>query len=68
LLTRLLDERLRILASASPTFGDFNRTIVRGGIDYAVTERHVLAFSFDFIQNSGTKDDTIASLIYRFSF
>ncbi len=68
LLTRLLDERLQIQASAAPTFGEFNRTIVRGGIDYAVTERHVLAFSFDFIQNSGTKDDTIASLIYRFSF
>lgn len=68
MLFRLFDERLRILASASPTFGEFNRAIARVGIDYSITERHVLAFTFDFIQNSGTKDDTIGSLIYRFSF
>jgi hypothetical protein len=67
-LFRFLDERLRVLASASPTFGEINRLIARAGIDYAVTQHHVLALTFDFIQNSGTKDDTIGSLIYRFSF
>jgi hypothetical protein len=65
---RLFDERLRILASVSPTFGVFNRTIGRVGVDYVLAPRHTLEFSFDYIQNSGADDDKIGSLIYRFGF
>ncbi|MGH2568686.1 MAG: hypothetical protein ACRDGA_10120, partial [Bacteroidota bacterium] len=65
---RLFDESLRVLAALSPTFGAIDRTIVRAGLDYAVTSRHRLEFTFDYIQNSGAEDDTIGSLIFRFSF
>lgn len=65
---RFLEDRLRVAATASTTTGDINRTLVQGGVDYALTVNHSLAFEYDYIQNSGFKDDNIVSLIYRFNF
>ncbi|HLF19748.1 MAG TPA: hypothetical protein VI704_03065 [Bacteroidota bacterium] len=65
---RFFDERMRVLASFSPTWGAFNRAIARVGVDYSIAPRHTLEFSFDYIQNSGSEDDRIGSLIYRFGF
>ena len=67
-LLRLMDERLQIQASLSPTFGSINRTIARVGLDYAASQKHTFMLLFDFIQNAGLEDDTIGSVIYRFAF
>ncbi|MCI0706434.1 MAG: hypothetical protein L0Y80_02985 [Ignavibacteriae bacterium] len=67
-ILRMMDERLLLQASLSPTFGSVNRTIARVGADYTVAPQHTLLFLFDYVQNGGFKDDTIGSLIYRFAF
>ncbi len=65
---RLMEDRLRLLTSINSSFGDLNRTLVQAGADYSVTLNHALVLTYDFIQNAGTKDDSIASLTYRFNF
>jgi hypothetical protein len=64
---RLLEDRLRIATTLSTSTGDLNRTLVQGGLDYSITNSHALALQYDYIQNSGYKDDNVMSLIYRFS-
>jgi hypothetical protein len=65
---RLLSDRLRLAASLAPSFGSIERTSVRFDADYAISEQHSLEFVFNYMQNAGREDDTIAGLIYRFSF
>jgi hypothetical protein len=65
---RLLEDKLRLATTVSTSTGDLNRTLVQGGLDYSITSSHALAFQYDFIQNSGYKDDNIMSLVYRFNF
>jgi hypothetical protein len=65
---RLLEDKLRLATTVSTSTGDLNRTLVQGGADYTITANHALAFQYDFIQNSGYKDDNVMSLIYRFNF
>ena len=65
---RLFEEKLRLLSTVSNSSGDLKRTLVQIGADYSLTSHHALAFEFDYINNSGYKDDTIVSLIYRFNF
>jgi hypothetical protein len=65
---RLMEEMLRFIVTVSPTFGDFNRTIARAGLDIYASRQHTFELVFDYIQNSGMKDDTIGSVIYRFNF
>lgn len=65
---RLMDDKLRIGSLISPTFGDLNRTLAQASLDYTISDRHSLLAQYDFIQNAGFQDDSIASLIYRFSF
>ncbi len=65
---RLLQDRVRLATTVSTSTGDLNRTLIQGGIDYSVTASHALAFQYDYIQNSGFKDDNIMSLVYRFNF
>jgi hypothetical protein len=64
---RLLGDKLRLASTISTTTGDLYRTLVQAGVDYSINEYHGLVLQGDYIQNSGSKDDTIISLIYRFS-
>ncbi len=65
---RLLEDNLRLATTVSTSTGDLNRTLVQAGVDYSITGNHALAFQYDFIQNSGFKDDNVMSLVYRFNF
>lgn len=65
---RMMEDRLRLLTSVNSSFGDLNRTLLQAGADYSITNNHAIVFTYDFIQNAGTKDDSIASLMYRFNF
>ncbi len=65
---RLLEERLRVAASISPTFGDLKRTLYEGSAQYMITNQQSLAFQLYLINNpgnTGSKNDVIASLIYK---
>ncbi|MBN1399015.1 MAG: hypothetical protein JXA06_13360 [Bacteroidetes bacterium] len=65
---RLLDDRLNLLATIAPSFGDFKRLLMQAGAEYQVMENHYLVSQFDFIDNSGRASDTIFSILYRFMF
>jgi hypothetical protein len=65
---RLFNERLNVLATLAPSFGDFKRTLIQGGIDYQVIDNHYIVGQIDVIQNPGKENDIIASVIYRFNF
>jgi hypothetical protein len=65
---RLLEEKLRLTSTVSNSTGDVKRTLVQVGADYSITDHHALAFEYDYISNTGYKNDSIMSLIYRFNF
>jgi len=65
---RLLEDKLRLASTVSNSSGDLKRTLVQIGADYSITNNHALAFEYDYINNTGYKNDNIASLIYRFNF
>jgi hypothetical protein len=65
---RLLEDKLRLASTVSSSSGDLKRTLVQLGADYSITNNHALAFEYDYISNSGYKNDNIVSLIYRFNF
>ena len=64
----LLEDKLRLATTVSSSTGDLNRTLAQLGIDYSITLNHALALQYDYIQNSGYKDDNVMSLVYRFNF
>jgi hypothetical protein len=64
---RLLGDRLRLASTVSTTTGNLYRTLIQAGIDYSINDQHGFVLQGDYIQNSGTKDDKIISLIYRYS-
>ncbi|MCX6145344.1 MAG: hypothetical protein NTZ35_19230 [Ignavibacteriales bacterium] len=65
---RLLEDKLRLASTVSNSSGDLKRTLVQVGADYSITNNHALAFEYDYINNTGYKNDSIMSLIYRFNF
>jgi hypothetical protein len=65
---RLLEDKLRLASTVSSSTGDLKRTLAQLGADYSITNNHALAFEYDYISNSGYKNDSIVSLIYRFNF
>jgi len=65
---RMMNDRLNLLATLAPTFGDFKRLLVQTSADYQVSENQYLVGEFDFIKNSGRVTDIILSIIYRFTF
>jgi hypothetical protein len=65
---RLFNERLNLLATVAPSYGDFKRLLIQGGIDYQVIDNHYIVGQVDVIQNQGKGNDVIASVIYRFNF
>ncbi len=64
----LMDSKLRLVSMISTAMGDFNRTLVQAAVDYTFAQNFGLVAQYDFIQNSGFKDDGIASLILRYNF
>jgi hypothetical protein len=64
----LLGDKLQLASTVSTSLGDLNRTLAQVGVDYSFTQNLALLAQYDFIQNSGFKDDNIASLIFRYSF
>jgi hypothetical protein len=65
---RLFNERLNVLATLAPSYGDFKRFLIQGGIDYQVIDNHYIVGQVDVIQNPGKENDVVASIIYRFNF
>jgi hypothetical protein len=65
---RLLEDKLRLSSTFSSSTGDLKRTLISGGVDYAITNSHALAAQYDYIKTSGYKSDNIMSLVYRFNF
>ena len=65
---RLFNERLNVLATLAPSFGDFKRFLIQGGVDYQVVDNHYIVGQVEVIQNPGKNNDVIASIIYRFNF
>jgi len=63
-----MNDRLNLLATLAPSFGDFQRTLIQCGVDYQVMENHYLVGQLDFINNPGKSNDVVASLMYRFTF
>jgi hypothetical protein len=65
---RLLDEKLRVGATFSPTFGDMKRTLMELMSQYMITPQQSLAFQLYLINNPdnpASTNDIIASLVYR---
>jgi len=65
---RMFNDDLRLTAALAPSFGAIERTSFQVGVDYAFSNQHSLEFLFNYMQNAGYRDDSIAGLIYRFSF
>jgi hypothetical protein len=65
---RLMDDRLNLLATVAPSFGDFKRLLIQAGAEYQFAENHYLVSQCDFIKNSGRASDIVFSLLYRFLF
>ncbi|HTR81699.1 MAG TPA: hypothetical protein VMM58_08715 [Bacteroidota bacterium] len=62
---RLYKDLLKLSATFAPTFGDFKRTVLEMGLQYAIAQNQSAAFQYQFIINSGTANDSYVSLIYR---
>ncbi|RPI03297.1 MAG: hypothetical protein EHM64_12535 [Ignavibacteriae bacterium] len=65
---RFLNDRLSVLATLAPSFGDFKRFMIQTGFDFQVMENHYLVGELDVIQNPGKENDVIASMMYRLNF
>jgi hypothetical protein len=65
---RMMNDRLNLLATVAPSFGDFKRLLIQAGAEYQVVENHYLVSQFDFIENSDRASDTVFSILYRFMF
>jgi hypothetical protein len=65
---RLMNDRLNLLATVAPSFGDFKRILMQAGAEYQVVENHYIVSQFDFIKNSDRANDVIFSLLYRLMF
>jgi hypothetical protein len=66
---RLFDEKLRVGATLSPTFGDMKRTLMELMSQYMITSQQSLSFQLYLINNPdnpASTNDIIASLVYRF--
>ncbi|MGD0589231.1 MAG: hypothetical protein ABSA44_00355 [Bacteroidota bacterium] len=65
---RIMNDRLNLLATVAPSFGDFKRLLLQVGGEYQVRENHFLVSQFDFIKNSDRTSDAVFSILYRFMF
>lgn len=63
---RLLDDRLRLFATVSPSFGDLERVLLEFGGQYYVTQQLSAQTQLSRYFNKGTTNDLIFSLMLRF--
>ena len=70
---KIYKDVLKLSATFAPTFGDFKRTVLEVGLQYAITRNQNAAFQYQYIINtpppSGTvqasNNDSYVSLLYR---
>jgi hypothetical protein len=65
---RMMNDRLNLLATVAPSFGDFKRLLLQAGAEYQVMENHYIVGQFDYINNSDRPSDAIFSILYRLMF
>ena len=65
---RIMNDRLNLLATVAPSFGDFKRLLLQAGAEFQVAENHYLVSQIDFIKNSDRASDVVFSILYRFMF
>ena len=65
---KLYKDLLKFTATYAPTFGDFQRTLLEAGLLYAIANNQSASFQYQYIVNSGSKNDSYVSLIYHIIF
>jgi hypothetical protein len=65
---KIYQDMLKLSGTIAPTFGDFKRTVLELGLLYAIAHNQSAAFDYEYIINSGVKNDSYVSLIYRINF
>jgi hypothetical protein len=65
---RMMNDRLNLLATVAPSFGDFKRLLIQAGAEFQVGENHYLVSQIDFIKNSDRASDAVFSILYRLMF
>jgi hypothetical protein len=70
---KIYKEVLKLSATFAPTFGDFKRTMLEVGLQYAITQNQNAAFQYQYIINAApppgtvqaSNNDSYVSLLYR---
>jgi hypothetical protein len=70
---RIYKDLLKLSATFAPTFGDFKRTVLEVGLQYAITQNQNAAFQYQYIINTppppgtiqASNNDSYVSLLYR---
>jgi hypothetical protein len=62
---RLVDDRLQLSATLSPTLGDIGRTLLEGGVQYFFNKRISALTQLSLYLNNDSGNDLIGSLIVR---
>jgi len=62
---RLMADKLLLSGSLTPTFGDFERQVLDGGLQYFVTRKFSVVFNVRWFNNKDTTDDFITGLTSR---
>jgi len=63
---RMMDDELILNASFIPTFGDYNRTVLQGGVQYYFMQNLSVVIQADWLLNPNTSDDFISNLMIRY--
>ena len=70
---RIYKDILKISGTFAPTFGDFKRTVLEVGLQYAIAQNQSAAFQYQYIINTAppagtiqaSNNDSYVSLLYR---
>ena len=65
---KMFQDVLKVSGTVAPTFGDFQRTLLELGLIYAIAKNQTASFQYQYIVNSGSKNDSYVSLIYHINF
>ncbi len=63
---RLMEEKLRLGGTMSPTFGDLRRVVYDATAQYFILRNMSLLFQFGVYQNIGLRNDVVWTLMFRF--
>lgn len=63
----LLENKLMLSGTISPTFGDFSRMVWDMGADYSIRKDLLASFQLSLFQNSGSSTDVIGSLMLKYN-